>query len=86
MLTTLSYAHCYPKFIEVGSPRAVGSSPHVADMCKSTTYDLQRHIMLPVLLLAVTIQPGLRLNFSRNRLYPLVQTLLNGLNARCGRH
>ena len=78
MLTTLSYAHCYPKFIEVGSPRAVGSSPsvthchpnfievgspraewlspHVAGMCTSTTYDLHCHLLLPVLLLAVTMR------------------------------
>ena len=46
--------HCHPNFIEIGSPRAVGLSPHVAEMCKSTTYDLQCDVLLPVLLLAVT--------------------------------
>ena len=78
VLTTLSYAHCHPNFVEVGSPRArgsspyvihchpnfieigspraVGLSPHVAEMCKSTTYDLQCDVLLPVLLLAVTMR------------------------------
>ena len=51
-----SVTHCHPNFIEVGSPRAEWLSPHVARMCTSTTYDLHCHLLLPVLLLAVTMR------------------------------